>query len=40
MVDQGPRYEGHKKKKPVRENQIIGKGGIIRKDKRLKAHYL
>jgi hypothetical protein len=40
MVDQGPRYEGQKKKKPRRENQVLSKSQIIRPDKRNKAKYL
>jgi hypothetical protein len=40
MADQGPRYEGQKKKKARRENQVIGKSGIIRPDKRKKQTYL
>lgn len=40
MVDQTPRFEGQRKKKPRRENQVIGKQGIIRPDKRTKHTYL
>jgi hypothetical protein len=40
MVDQGPRFEGHRKKKPRRENQVLSKANIIRPDKRNKAKYL
>lgn len=36
MVDQGPRFE----KKPVRQNQVMSKAGIIRKDKRKKVRFL
>jgi hypothetical protein len=35
MVDQGPRFE----KKPVRQNQVLSKAGVIRKDKRKKPKY-
>jgi hypothetical protein len=38
LVDQGPRYD--KKKKPRLQNQVIGKGQIIRPDKRHKPKYL
>jgi len=40
MVDQGPRFEGRRKKKPRLENQVVGKGNIIRPDKRHKPKYL
>lgn len=42
MVDQTPRYDNQlrRKKKGRRPNQVIGKSGIIRSDKRLKAKYL
>ena len=40
MVDQGPRFEGRKKRKPRLENQVVGKGGVIRPDKRKKVSYL
>lgn len=39
MVDQGPRYEGQKKK-ARRENQVISKSQIIRPDKRKKHKYI
>lgn len=38
MVDQTPRYD--RKPKARRPNQVIGKKGIIRKDKRYKVRYL
>jgi len=38
-VDQGPRYEGQKRK-GRRENQVVGKSGVIRPDKRKKAKFL
>lgn len=37
MVDQRPAYD---RKFRRRKNQVIGKGGIIRKDKRYKVKYL
>ena len=37
MVDRTPAYE---KRKGRRKNQVIGKGKIIRADKRMKARYL
>lgn len=41
MADQGPRYENQlRKKKPRRENQVVGKGNIIRPDKRHKPKYI
>lgn len=40
LVDQGPRYENQMRKRARRKNQVIGKGGIIRPDKRCKAKYL
>ena len=41
MVDQTPRYDNaRRKKKGRRPNQVVGKGGIIRSDKRLKAKFL
>lgn len=39
MVDQGPRFEGQKKK-GRRENQVMSQKGIIRPDKRKKAKFL
>lgn len=40
MVNQGPRYDRKSKKgKPRRENQVLSRKGIIRPDKRKKAHY-
>lgn len=38
MVDQRPRYD--RRGKTVRSNQVMGKGKIIRPDKRKKAKYL
>lgn len=38
MVDQRPSY-GRKRKKGRRTNQVMGKSGIIRPDKRSKAKY-
>lgn len=41
MVDQTPKYENSlRRRKGRRENQVIGKGGIIRVDKRKKAKFL
>lgn len=41
MVDQGPRFDNQiRKGKRRRENQVIGKAGIIRPDKRKKVKYL
>ena len=41
MVDQTPRYDNQlRRKKKRRVNQVVGKSGIIRPDKRLKAKYL
>lgn len=40
MVNQTPRFDNDVKKKKRRENQVIGKGGIIRPDKRIKAKFL
>lgn len=43
MVDQTPRYENQMRRRHRRgrrENQVIGRGGIIRPDKRKKAKYL
>lgn len=41
MVDQTPRYDNQmRKRRGRRENQVIGKAGIIRPDKRKKAKYL
>lgn len=38
MVDQRPRFE-RKRQRARRGNQVIGKAGIIRPDKRKKAKY-
>lgn len=40
MVNQTPRFDNHRRKGKRRENQVIGKGGLIRPDKRKKAHYI
>jgi len=42
MVDQRPRYDNamRRQKRTRRENQVVGKGGIIRPDKRKKPHFL
>lgn len=41
MVDQLPKFDNAvKKRKRRRENQVIGKAGIIRPDKRKKVRYL
>ena len=41
MVDQTPKYENSmRKRKGRRENQVVGKSGIIRPDRRKKAKYL
>lgn len=39
MVNQTPRYDNAGRKRKRHNNQVIGKSGIIRKDKRLKAKY-
>jgi hypothetical protein len=39
FVDQYPRFEGRKKKKQMRPNQVMGKN-LIRPDKRKKVRYL
>jgi len=39
MVDQTPSY-GRKRRKGRRPNQVIGKAGIIRPDKRNKVKFL
>ena len=39
MVDQTPCYDRKRRRKSNR-NQVIGKGGLIRPDKRVKAKYL
>lgn len=38
MVDQGPKYDMRRGRR--RKNQAMGRGGIIRPDKRYKAKYL
>lgn len=41
MADQRPVYDNAKKRKRVhRENQVMGRTGIIRPSKRKKAKYL
>ena len=41
MVDQRPKFENSlRKRKARRPNQVVGKTGIIRKDKRTKARFL
>lgn len=42
MVDQRPVFDNQirKKKRKFSENQVVGKSGIIRPDKRHKARYL
>ena len=43
MVSQTPKFDNAVKKghrRGRRENQVVGKRGIIRPDKRKKAHYL
>jgi hypothetical protein len=41
MVDHTPKYEGSKRVfKGRRPNQVVGKSGIIRRDKREKVKYL
>lgn len=43
MVNQAPRFDGQRRKRNRRgrrEQQVIGKAGIIRPDKRRKAKYL
>lgn len=40
FVDQGPKYDNQiKKRRKSNGNQVIGKAGIIRPDKRKKAKY-
>jgi hypothetical protein len=42
FVDQRPVYDGARRKrrrKGYRENQVIGRGGIIRPDKRQRSKY-
>lgn len=40
MVDQTPRYDNQfRKRRGRRENQVIGRSGIIRPDKRKKAKF-
>lgn len=40
MVDQRPRFEGaRRRRKPRRENQVLSRSGMIRRDKRKKARY-
>lgn len=40
MADQRPRFDNQMKRRSRRENQVSGKGGIIRPDKRKKVKYL
>lgn len=42
MIDQTPKYDNQvrKRRRGRRENQVMGKGGIIRPDKRMKCKYL
>lgn len=39
MVDHRPAYDKKRKKKVHRPNQVVGKSGIIRPDKRTKNKY-
>lgn len=39
MVNQTPRYDNAVRKRKRRVNQVLGKSGIIRPDKRVKAKY-
>lgn len=41
MVDHRPRFDNalRRRRRGRRENQVIGRGGIIRPDKRKKAKY-
>ncbi len=40
MVDQRPKFDNAIKRKKRRENQVIGKTGLIRPDKRIRTKYL
>ena len=40
FVDQTPSYGRKRKKSGFGPNQVLGKSGIIRKDRRLKAKFL
>jgi hypothetical protein len=43
MIDQRPRFDNSrrkKKKKGYSPNQVLGKSGILRADKRMKARFL
>ena len=40
MVDQTPKYDNQVRKRKRRINQVMGRSGIIRPDKRNKAKYL
>ena len=40
MVNQGPRFDNQIRKRKRRKNQVVGKSGLIRPDKRYKARYL
>lgn len=40
MVNQTPVYDNAVRKKKRRENQVVGKSGIIRPDKRKKAKFI
>lgn len=41
MVDQRPKYDNQvRKRRARRPNQVIGRAGIIRPDKRRKARFL
>lgn len=39
MVDQTPRYDNAMRRRGRRPNQVMGRKGIIRPDKRKKAKY-
>jgi hypothetical protein len=40
LVDQRPSFGRKKKKKGYSPNQVVGKSGILRADKRMKAKFL
>lgn len=39
FVDQRPAFDRKRKRRVLRENQVMGKSGIIRRDKRKKHKY-
>lgn len=40
MVNQGPKFDNRVRKSKRRKNQVIGKTGLIRPDRRYKTRYL